>query len=563
MDEGRQFGYALFIQHLPRGTANLPVHLRDSTIHLGFHREPVSANSIERLQALHQQFLNVTYDTEHSVRAHIEKIKLLAKELTDAGCPTDELSTINRIFITLPDPFLGFLTSWESTAVAERNLANLTTRLCNEKERNKRRHSNAASKDNIAFYGQSSSQHSSTSSSNQNASRVDSAPFNRESARSNTSPYAQRRGRGARRFPRGNRGSGGRDTRFSSSNQGNIRRDGKCWYCDYYGHWEKECRFKMDDEKAKANSASFKEKEDKAIHLDPSKPNAAFIAHTTHSSLPNHKAFDVYWDSGATQHMFHQQSMFSNLIPIPPGSKWIQGIGNSRVEILGTGDVVFNVLVKGVVKPITFSNSLFALELGTNLISVGTITAKGGVIHFFGSRVHANLNGVTVFTGERANATLYRLDKLFLKLTKDARQSPHSLRALSRSTYHSIEEWHLRLAHLNYPMMIKMSQSGAVDGFNLPASIQPPIKNCHECASAKAKRTPFGNCTSVRSSRIGQIIFSDVWGPAQVKSIGGAIYCCTLRDDHSDFRAANYLKAKVQVAESVKDFISLVHTQTG
>jgi hypothetical protein len=73
-------------------------------------------------------------------------------------------------------------------------------------------------------------------------------------------------------------------------------------------------------------------------------------------------------------------------------------------------------------------------------------------------------------------------------------------------------------------MMIKMSQSGTVDGFNLPARIQPPIENCQDCAKSKAKRTPFSNITSVRSSRIGQLIFSDVLGPAQVKSIGGAIY---------------------------------------
>lgn len=518
-------------------------------------------NSIKRGQALHQQFLNVTYDTDHSVRAHIEKIKLLAKELTDAGCPSDEQSTINRILTTLPDPFLGFFTSWESTAASERNLANLTTRLCNEEERNKRRHSNAAvskDSDNKAFFHQPSSQHS-----NSNISRVDHAPFNRELARFNSSPYPQRRGRGGRRFPRTNRGYNSRATRFCSSNQGNKRREGKCWYCDYPGHWEKECRFKMNDENTKAHAASFEETNDKTIHLDSSKPSVAFIAHTTQSSLPNNPTFNVYLYPGATKHMFHQQSMFSNLIPVPPGSKWIQGIGNSRVEILGTGDVVFNALVNGVSKPITFSNSFFAHKLGTNLISVGTITARGRMINFFGSRVYVNLHGVTVFTGERADATLYRLDKKYPKTNKDDLQSPYSFRALSRSIHDSIEEWHQRLAHLNYPMIIKMSQSGAVDGFNLPASIQPPIENCHDCAASKAKRTPFGNSTSIRSSRIGQLIFSDVWGPAQVKSIGGAIYCCTLRDDHSDFRAAYYIKTKAQVAESVKNFICLVHTQTG
>jgi hypothetical protein len=82
--------------------------------------------------------------------------------------------------------------------------------------------------------------------------------------------------------------------------------------------------------------------------------------------------------------------MFSNKIPFPPGSKWIQGISKIRVEMFGTGDVVFNTLVNGMSKPITFSNFLFVPELGTNLISVGTFFAKGGVINFFGSRVNVN-----------------------------------------------------------------------------------------------------------------------------------------------------------------------------
>lgn len=115
----------------------------------------------------------------------------------------------------------------------------------------------------------------------------------------------------------------------------------------------------------------------------------------------------------------------------------------------------------------------------------------------------------------------------------------------------------MRLAHLNYQMTINTSQSRR---FILPANIRPPIENCPDCAVAKVKRTPFGNSTSVRSSRIRQIIFSNFWFPAQVKSTGGAVYCCTLRHDYS--HATYYLKTKAQVAESVKDFIRLVHTKT-
>ena len=74
--------------------------------------------------------------------------------------------------------------------------------------------------------------------------------------------------------------------------------------------------------------------------------------------------------------MFHERSMFSNFKSIPPKTKWINGIGNSRVEILGTGDITLNMSVNGANNFIIFPNSIFATKLGTNLISVGTITAE-------------------------------------------------------------------------------------------------------------------------------------------------------------------------------------------
>jgi len=114
----------------------------------------------------------------------------------------------------------------------------------------------------------------------------------------------------------------------------------------------------------------LQETDDRAINLDPSQPSVSLIAHAAQSSLSNHPASDVYLDSGATQHMFHQRSRFSNFKPIPSGGKSIEGIGNSRVEIRGIGDVTFNASVNGATQPITFYNSLFAPELGINLISV-------------------------------------------------------------------------------------------------------------------------------------------------------------------------------------------------
>jgi hypothetical protein len=260
--------------------------------------------------------------------------------------------------------------------------------------------------------------------------------------------------------------------------------------------------------------------------------------------------------------MAHQRSLFTNFKPIQPGKRWISGIGQSHVEILGTGDIIITSPVKKAHQTITLLCALYAPNLQINLVSVGSIAAKGGEILFTHSRVNVVRNGVLLLTGERVGENLYRIN--ILPHTRDA--TPHlvveSLSALTKSLPNSMQEWHQRLAHLNYQTFIKMARSDAVVGLNLPTEIQPPMESYHDCAAGKMKRCSFDLSSTSKSSRIGQLISCNVWGPAQVPSIGGALYCSTHRDDCSDYRAAYFLKNTSEVAASVKDFFSLLHTQT-
>ena len=123
------------------------------------------------------------------------------------------------------------------------------------------------------------------------------------------------------------------------------------------------------------------------------------VAHSTcllSRAPPNN---DFYLDSGATQHMAHQRSLFTNFKPIQPGKRWISGIGQSHVEILGTGDIIITSPVEKAHQTITLPGALYAPNLQINLVSVGSITAKGGEILFTHSRVNAVRNGVLLLTG--------------------------------------------------------------------------------------------------------------------------------------------------------------------
>ena len=95
---------------------------------------------------------------------------MLAKNYKDAGGQTTEDEIINRILTSLPPSYDNFIAPWESTAKAERTLANLTTRLCSQEERTNLRSGGQKSTDDKAFFGETPQQ-SSRSASNPNSNR--------------------------------------------------------------------------------------------------------------------------------------------------------------------------------------------------------------------------------------------------------------------------------------------------------------------------------------------------------------------------------------------------------
>ncbi len=470
-------------------------------------------------------FLTFKFNPEKGVRAHVEAVKLLSKQTKDAGGETSEEATINKIITSLPACYNNFQTSWESAPIDQRTLANLTTRLVNEEERNQWRTKEAdkSSDSKALFMIPSTSQSSSTS--------------------DHQTPFPQSRGRWRGRG-RGRRYNN-RSTRFAASNQGAPRRQGECWHCGWYGHWEKECRNKKKEEDdVKAIEANAK--------IAQMKDGTRDVALIACASAQSGSDGDLYIDSGATQHISSQLKMLSNFASIEPGTKWIEGIGESRVEVLGKGDMCITALINGKIRSITFNDTLYAPDNGINLISVGAITSKGAEVIFSKTEVTVMLNGDKLIVGRRTNQSLYRLDTASSPSTAKVAYTPTTL-----------QEWHQRLAHINHAIIIKTAESGAVVGLNLPVGTVPPEDHCHDCAVGKMKRSVFHKRTSPSSSHIGQLIHSDLCGPMQTKSLGGALYYVSFKDDYSGYRFVNYIQAKSDAANCFKEFVSLLHAQTG
>ena len=194
--------------------------------------------AIERRQSLQQEFLNYKFKPEHDVRAHVEAIKLIAKQCVDAGGQCDDETKCNRIVTSLPPSNFHFVTTWENTFMAERTLVKLTRRLCRLEDRFKSLNGGQRSHDDQAFFGETNG-----------SQQLPTPPTTQSRDQQRYCPYPL--------TEREVFGGGNRNPRFATSNQGNgtTRRYGRCWYCNYFGHGEKECRFKRDED-AQENLAS-------------------------------------------------------------------------------------------------------------------------------------------------------------------------------------------------------------------------------------------------------------------------------------------------------------------
>lgn len=95
--------------------------------------EQKSETSVHLLQ---QKFFSAIMEPGDGISEHISKLEDIAQQLKDFGEAIPDSMLVSKILMTLPVEFRHFHSAWESTAVADRTLTNLTTRLMIEECRN-------------------------------------------------------------------------------------------------------------------------------------------------------------------------------------------------------------------------------------------------------------------------------------------------------------------------------------------------------------------------------------------------------------------------------------------
>ena len=291
----------------------------------------------------------------------------------------------------------------------------------------------------------------------------------------------------------------------------------------------------------------------------------------------------TYADSGATDHCFVQRSDFEDYKLYPSPRHGISANRGGIFSILGEGTVRRTVTVNGHTSHLIFRSALHMPELAVNLVSIGKFDDLGFSVTFKGGKVNfVDPSGRTFMIGEKQNR-MYCLKLATTKAenqasgrtpiaaTSDATVSatneqlslPKVLVATSLDKPVPIKVWHRRFGHAGLQLIRKLESKGLVDGLHIQGKSTVPGM-CEDCIYGRQTTRPYDG-TSEDIQVAGEKVYIDLWGPATVASLGGALYMMVFIDTGSSRLKGEYLTNKTGETTllALKRYIPEAKRQTG
>lgn len=305
--------------------------------------------------------------------------------------------------------------------------------------------------------------------------------------------------------------------KFSTKRRQRDKSKVRCYNCNEFGHYSRECKSKAKTDRAYLTS---------------------FVARRPIESD------DWYIDSGASGHMTMRNDLVVDRRS--PITEEVVFGDDSRLRVECAGNVHLTVRRNGRSASVLMKDVQYIPGICANLISLGQLYRQGNSVAF-------NNNGCAIYDGTRqliATASMignmYKLDlvpadKCFA--TQSDKMSKHLL-------------WHRRLGHPGHDKMRRL-YTGLAEGIDSMSTTNEP---CDVCAKGKQTRRPFGNAGN-RANQLLELVHSDVCGPMQTASLGGAKYFLLFIDDFSRMTFVYFLRAKSEVVDRFVEFKQFVENQ--
>ena len=217
---------------------------------------------------------------------------------------------------------------------------------------------------------------------------------------------------------------------------------------------------------------------------------------------------------------------------------------------MGSSSILQTVFcVGGEIQSATLSKVLYVPEIKKNLFSVVSCVAAGNNLRF-------TEKGVQIFNNKNKLVGLGHLrDGLWhLKSVGGLHYANMANSAANASI------WHRRLGHLSAQNLQLLKSKSLVKG--LEEVDLSGLEECEGCSMGKQTRLPAHN-SQRRASKKLELVHSDICGPINPKSIGGAKYFITFIDDATRKVWVYVLKSRDGVFQKFPHFKAMMEKQSG
>ncbi|UYV68879.1 hypothetical protein LAZ67_6001426 [Cordylochernes scorpioides] len=241
----------------------------------------------------------------------------------------------------------------------------------------------------------------------------------------------------------------------------NAKKNTKRHYCHKIGHWSRECRKRLANEKNKS----------KNLHDSKGSSSDYGLILCDNQVEPN----DIWYaDSGASCSMTFRREWFKTYTSFTSDHPIYLG-DNSTLLAEGMGDIEIQAYVDGGWYNTYIRNVLYSPQLKKNLYSLSTSTRRG-------FNVIIKHDKLQIFMDNDLKAVGVRHDGLYRMLFKVTSSSQGYI-----TSENKLQLWHERLAHLPVATLREMATKGLVDGLQ-PQDLEGDFFFCEGCQLGKAHR---------------------------------------------------------------------------
>ena len=350
------------------------------------------------------------------------------------------------------------------------------------------------------------------------------------------------------------------------------RKPGNCHWCGKKGHWEAECFAKKNGKPRTARkdqSNGRMPKQEKSETIDYSerandqmrayRGNASstsawvstVVGTAARAAIPGEDEFIL--DSGATDHIFCNRSVFKSIKPTPGNHVALGGEGISiPVEGRGAANIV---AISGDHRhEMQISEAYFVPRAAANLISIARLMEKGAEVSFVGKKAMITRGGQLI-------CEAYRRDSDRQYAIRIDRASPVTVAKASVAKVEKapIELWHERLGHPSHDAIRRLAS--VVDGIEITEEKRSTEPVCQGCQMGKGKRDPFPTRES-HTTRPFELVHVDLAGPMRVPTPDGARWFTVFVDDFTHMHWVTLTAYKTDVLGELRQLTALVERQT-